>query len=157
MDAGKHDQYDWGKSALAPRLDRVLLAASNTAVSAATRSGFDAVDLALNHWQEVLVKYRCALPKTEVLKHRGTLVGWDCRDLTITTEHLSFRDADSDQFDHLNKIPTRLKLPREDVDRVIAASRQAVRENANIQAILHDTRKKAVIFDSVDAPLAYQN
>lgn len=149
-DAGKRVHYEWGASPLAPHLGKVLLAASDTAISAATRSGFDAVDLALKQWQEELVRYRCGLAPAQVRKLRGTLAGWNCRDVAVTTEHLSFRDADARVFERLNKVPTRLKLPREDVDLVIEAGRQAVRGNANIQRVARETRKQALIFDSVE-------
>lgn len=156
-DAGKHGRYQWGKSPLAPHLGNILLAASNTAIAAATRSGFDAVDLALNYWQHTLISYRCGLSTEEVRRHRGTLAGWDCRDVTITTERLSFHDADPGLFDRLNSVPTRLKLPRDDVDLVIEAGRQAVRGNANIQNIARKTRKNALIFDFVEASLVLQD
>jgi hypothetical protein len=156
-DAGKHSQYEWGKTQLAPHLGNILLAASDTAIAAATRSGFDAVDLALNQWQHALIRYRCGLSREQVRKQRGTLVGWDCRDVTITTERLSFRDAAPDLFDRLNKVPTRLSLPRDDVDLVIEAGRQAVRRNANIQTIASEARRNAAIFDSVEATVALQD
>jgi predicted acylesterase/phospholipase RssA len=152
-DAGKHVRYEWGVSSLAPHLGNILTAASDTAIAAATRSGFDAVDLALNNWQELLIRYRCSLPLEQVRKLRGTLSGWDCRDVTVTTEHLSFREADEEIYDDLNKVPTRLKLPRKDVDLVIEAGRQAVRGNANIQRIARETRKNALAFDSVETSL----
>ena len=153
-DAGKHVRYEWGVSSLAPHLGNILTAASDTAIAAATRSGFDAVDLALNNWQELLIRYRCGLPREQVRKLRGTLAGWNCRDVTVTTEHLSFREADTEIFDDLNKVPTRLKLPRKDVDLVIEAGRQAVRGNANIQKIAREARRNALLFDPVDTPLA---
>lgn len=156
-DAGKHSQYEWGKTQLAPHLGNILLAASDTTIAAATRSGFDAVDLALNQWQHLLIRYRCGLSREQVRKQRGTLVGWDCRDVTITTEHLSFRDAAPDLFDRLNKVPTRLSLPRDDVDLVIEAGRQAVRRNVNIQNIASEARRNAPIFDSAGSSVAMQD
>ena len=156
-DAGKHDQYEWGKTQLAPHLGNILLAASDTAIAAATRSGFDAVDLALSEWQHALIRYRCGLSSEQVRKQRGTLVGWNCRDVTVTTEHLSFRGADPDLFDRLNKVPTRLQLPRDDVDLVIEAGRQAVRRNANLQNIASEARRNATIFDAVEASVALRD
>jgi len=146
-DAGVHTQYKWGISPVATRLDKVIVAASDTALAAATRSGFDAVDLALNQWQDALIRYRCGLSRSEVLKLRGTLRQWDCRDVTVTTEHISFREANPDLFEQLNSVPTRLKLPREQVDLIIDAARDAVHRNVNIQNITRETRKRAPIFD----------
>lgn len=146
-DAGVQTEYRWGISPVPTRLDKVMVAASDTALASATRSGFDAIDLALKHWQDALIRYRCGLPRNEVLRLRGALVKWDCRDVTVTTEHVSFREADPELFERLNTTPTRLKLPRDQVDLIINAARGAIRRNANINAIVDETRRRAPIFD----------
>ncbi len=146
-DAGVHTQYGWGLSPVPTRLDKVIVAATDTALASASRSGFDAVDLALKQWQDALVRYRCGLPRNEVLRLRGTLAQWDCRDVTVTTEHVSFREAAPELFARLNNIPTRLKLPRDQVDLIINAARDTIRRNANIKAIVDATRRNAPIFD----------
>lgn len=146
-DAGVQRQYNWGLSPVATRLDKVMIAASDTAISSATRSSFDAVDLALNQWQAALIDYRCGLSRGEVLKLRGTLEQWNCRDVTVTTEHISFREASPELFAKLNAVPTRLNLPHGDVDLVVAAARDAVRRNSNIRGIVQETRSHAPLFD----------
>jgi hypothetical protein len=77
--------------------------------------------------------------------------------VTVTTEHLSFRDADPDLFDRLNKIPTRLRLSSDEVDLAIKAGRQAVRSNASIQNIAREAHRNAAIFDAVEASVALQD
>jgi predicted acylesterase/phospholipase RssA len=149
-DAGVRNQYRWGISPVATRLDKVIRAASDTALASATRSGFDAIDLALREWQEALIEYRCSLSKAEVLRLRGTLAKWDCRDVTVTTEHVSFHDADPQLFERLNRIPTRLRLPREEVDLVVAAARDAVRRNVNIRRVADEARRHAPKFDNLE-------
>lgn len=155
-DAGRYVAPEWGESQTPPHIGKILAAASQTAISSATRSGFDAVDLALEQWQEKLVRYRCSLSRDQVRKLRGTLAGWNCRGVTVTTEHVSFRDADPGIFARLNKIQTRLKLPRAEVDLVIEAGRQAIRNNPNIQKVAQETRKDAHIFDTAELPLVAQ-
>ncbi|WP_245444807.1 patatin-like phospholipase family protein [Pseudaminobacter soli (ex Li et al. 2025)] len=150
-DAGRSIPYKWGETQQAPHLGNIARAVSDTTIASANRSGFDAVDLALNQWQEALIHYRCGLPRGQVLKLRGTLVGWDCRDVSVTTEYLSFRDVDPDSFARLNKVPTRLNLARDEVDLAIEAGRQAVRNNPNIGKIAQETRKGALIFDAIEA------
>lgn len=152
-DAGVQTPYRWGISPITTRLDGVLAAASDTALAAATRSGFDAINLALNEWQEELVRYRCSLSRNEVLQLRGTLEQWDCRDVTITTERISFREADPELFGHLNNIPTRLNLHRDQVDLIIAAAQGAVMRNKNISAIAPETREQETIFEAPTSSL----
>jgi predicted acylesterase/phospholipase RssA len=153
-DAGRRVPYEWGETQSPPHLGNIVRAVSDTTIASANRSGFDAVDLALNQWQQALVRYRCGLSRGEVLKLRGTLAGWDCRNVTVTTEYLSFRDADPDSFARLNKVPTRLKLARGEVDLAIEAGRQAVRNNPNIQKVAMESRKGASTYDAIEARLA---
>jgi predicted acylesterase/phospholipase RssA len=147
-DAGVDSRHDWGGTRTGPGISKVLRAVSDTTVAASTRHGFDAVDLALHKWREDLINYRCSLSSAQVLRQRGTLAGWNCRDVIMTTEHLSFRNADPAIYPALNKVPTRLRLDQAQVDLVIEAGRQAVQRNANIQSVARDTRMRARLYDA---------
>lgn len=148
-DAGVQPRYNWGRNKAAVRLDDVLVAAFDTAMASTTRTGLDAVNLALQHWQTALVTYRCGLSDDEVLELRGTLKGWDCADVSMTAQHISFRNADAALFDALNVIPTRLKLPREDIELLIDAAKNAVIHNAEIAAVVVDAKREAPLFDAL--------
>lgn len=148
-DAGVQPRYSWGGKEASVRLDQVLIAAFDTAMASTTRIGLDAVTLALQHWQTALVTYRCGLSPEKVLELRGTLKDWDCADVSVTAHHISFRDADAALFSTLNMIPTRLTLPREDVDFVIDAARQAVIHNRDIASAVADAKKEAPVFDGL--------
>jgi predicted acylesterase/phospholipase RssA len=148
-DAGVQNEYDWGVSQQPPHIGKILRSVADTTISASTRHGFDAVDLAFSQWQQQLIEYRCGLTNAQVLRTRGTLVGWNCRDVVVTTEHLSFRNADPSLYRALNNIPTRLRLDKQQVDLVIQAGREAVRNNANIQKVARETRQRARIFDAI--------
>jgi len=145
--AGVERQYDWGASKPNPHIGKILSSVADTAISSSTRNGFDAVDLALHQWQQELITYRCGLSRAQVLRHRGTLAGWNCRDVHVTTEHLTFRDADPKLYEALNAVPTRLRLTEAQVELVIAAGREAVRRNANIQQIARETYERSRLFD----------
>jgi predicted acylesterase/phospholipase RssA len=148
-DAGVDGQNDWGSAKANPHIGKILRSVTDTTIAASTRHGFDAVDLALNQWQQQLIEYRCGLSRSDVLRDRGTLAGWNCRDVTVTSEHLTFRDADPADFAALNRVPTRLRLDPKQVDLVIAAGRRAVLDNANIQRVARETRQRSRIFDAV--------
>lgn len=156
-DAGVAEEKDWGSTNANLHIGKVLSAVSDTTITASTRHGFDAVDLALNQWQQQLIAYRCGLTRAQVLRDRGTLAGWNCRDVTITTERLTFRDADPADYEALNRIPTRLRLDTKQVDLVIAAGQRAVLDNANIQRIARETRQGAKNFDGVSPARQAQN
>lgn len=147
-DAGLEHDYSWGVHDHGPNIVQLLSAVTDTTISASVRSGFDAVELALRQWQDELIKYRCSLSLAEVKRYRETLVDWNCRDITIVTEHLSFRSGDPTLLDRLNAVPTRLQLPIEQVDLVIQAGRQAVRRNPAIQKTAAEIRKFAEVPDA---------
>jgi predicted acylesterase/phospholipase RssA len=147
-DAGVDSRHDWGGTQTGPGIRKIVRAISDTTIAASTRHGFDAVDLALHQWREDIIRYRCSLSNAQVLRQRGTLAGWNCRDVVMTTEHLSFRNADPALYPALNKVPTRLRLDQDQVDLVIEAGRQAVQRNASIQKVARDTRMRAHLFDS---------
>lgn len=146
-DAGVDGSYDWGASQKTPHLGKILRSVADTTIAASTRHGFDAVDLALQGWQQELVQYRCGLSKAQVLRNRGTLAGWNCRDVIVTTEHLTFREADPAQYEALNRVPTRLHLNPQQVDLVVEAGRDAVRRNPNIERVARDTHERSRLFD----------
>lgn len=142
-DAGRAAMPEWGNRAQRPRLSEVMQAVSYTTIGSSVRKGADALNMAAQQWQEDIIRFRCSLSDAQVIRHRGNLRGWNCRDVHISVEILSFRDFDTDTQDALNRVPTRLSLPEEQVDLVIEAGRRAVRENANIRETVAAIRRHA--------------
>ncbi|MHB0954160.1 MAG: patatin-like phospholipase family protein [Allorhizobium sp.] len=132
-DAGRKADPAWGGTKRGPNLSELIPAVADTSISSSVRDGYDALDLAVAQWRGELIRYRCGLSSAEVLRHRGTLKGWNCRDVRIVLEHLSFRDADPSLAAQLNGVPTRLTLPVGQVDMVIKAGREAVRSKTSIR------------------------
>jgi NTE family protein len=60
---------------------------------------------------------------------RGTLAGWNCRDVEFFIGEISFDQLGPERLKELNAVPTRFKLPQDQVDMLIAAGRDALREN----------------------------
>ncbi|WOC16120.1 patatin-like phospholipase family protein [Pseudochrobactrum sp. MP213Fo] len=144
-DAGTAGQDPWVKTLHGPVLSKVAAATAYTSISASVRDGFDALKLATTQWQKDLISYRCALPLTTVKRHRGTLQGWNCKDVSLIVEALSFRDMDAETQKRLNRIPTRFQLPKEQVDLAIESGRKAVIQNENIQNAVLDIQKFAQV------------
>ena len=132
-DAGRQPAPEWGGRRTGPKLRQLVPTLFDTAITSSMRQGYDALDLAVEKWRDELIGYRCGLPSVEVRRLRGTLQGWDCHDIEIITEHLSFRSLDGAAFEEMNDVPTRLRLPQATVDKVIAAGRVAVRSNPRIR------------------------
>ncbi|KAA3449710.1 hypothetical protein C7I87_15450 [Mesorhizobium sp. SARCC-RB16n] len=70
---------------------------------------------------------RNGLPTSTVERYRGSLAGWDCRQVRMAVELVSFGDLPPADLAALNAISTRLRPTPEQVDGTIAAGREAVR------------------------------
>ena len=83
----------------------------------------------MERWQQDLIAYRCSLSNSEVRKFGGDPRKWNCRNLKLYVAELRFDQLDSQMEAKLNEVPTRLKLPREQVDLSIEAGRLALRQH----------------------------
>ena len=144
-DAGTDGEEPWVKTVHGPVLTEVAAATAYTSISASVRDGFDALKFATTQWQKDLIDYRCSLPAAKVKEYRGTLQGWNCRDVSLVVEAVSFRDFDTATQTSLNRIPTRFKLPKQQVDLAIASGRKAVLQHAKIQNAVLDIQKFAKV------------
>lgn len=134
--AGLLKDYKWTQQVRGPGGLQLAMAITNSSLSAATRVGYDVMRLSLDIWHQDLVEFRCGLPEREVLKLRGSLEGWDCTDVKLFVGEVSFEALDADFRDELNKVPTRLRLPEEQVDLTIRAAREAARLNPEFNGFL---------------------
>lgn len=149
-DAGKSSKPVWAARAAVPNLVQIGPALANATVAASVRKGFDALQLALADWHQDIIHFRCGLSDEEVLDLRGSLDDWDCANVTMTVQLLSFRDLDDDQQRRLDAIPTRLALPGAQVDLLIQAGRETVRKNQAIQQALDSVRQPRAASDAQD-------
>jgi predicted acylesterase/phospholipase RssA len=125
--AGVDKDYDWTQKVQGPGGVNLAMSIATSAMSAASRSGYDSMRGELRLWETELIEWRCALPLAEVRKLRGTTEGWDCKDVKLFVGEVSSAALPTDLRDQLDAVPTRLKLPEAQVDLVIAAGRQATR------------------------------
>ena len=125
--AGVDKDYDWTQKVAGPGGVNLAMSIATSAMSAASRSGYDSMRGELRLWETELIEWRCALPMSEVRRLRGTTDGWDCKDVKLFVGEASFASLPTTLRDQLDTVPTRLKLPEAQVDMVIAAGREATR------------------------------
>jgi NTE family protein len=101
-------------------------------VDAAKRNAYDAFAAQLKEWEASVITWRCGL-STEEAARLGARAGWDCRDVHVALDMVEFADLPEDQYDRLGRAPTRVSLPKDLIDALIAGGRQAVQENGAIR------------------------
>jgi NTE family protein len=139
IDAGRAPSGDWVNTVEGPGGADLVMAAADTAIDASTRASFTAFERTNSEWHTALVRWRCGLSAAE--RHRlGAPAHWNCRDLKFFVGRAGFDELSADRARKLNAIPTRFKLPAEDVDRLIAAGADAVRANGAYKAFLASLR-----------------
>lgn len=138
VDAGRAPSGDWVKTVEGPGGADLVMAAADTAIDAGVRAGFTAFESTNADWQKALLRWRCGLPAAE-RRRLGAPPNWNCRDLKFFIGRISFDQLGEERARKLNTVPTRFKLPAEDVDELIAAGADAVRANGVYKAFIAST------------------
>ena len=162
VDAGRGPSGDWTQTVEGPGGTELLLAAADTAIDASVRASFTAFKSIMDEWAAALVRWRCALPITERAKLSAP-VDWDCRDLQFYISRIGFDQLGPERAAALNAVPSRFALPREEVDSLITAGADALRNNGLFRAFLAGVSRgtsqrpkvaRPVASESVDVTLA---
>lgn len=157
VDAGREMEYPWVKELQGPGISEILGAVTDTAISSSVREGFDALKLATTQWRDELIAYRCSQSAATVARYRGSLKGWNCRDVRFHVQRLSIQDLPAGMAASFNEVPTRFVLPTEQVDQVIAAGRVAFKRNAVLQNAIREVQSDAGVKKPVSPNLLQQN
>jgi NTE family protein len=84
------------------------------------------------------VRWRCGLSEAERAR-LGAPTGWNCRDVKFFIGRISFEQLGRERAAALNAVETRFKLPPEQVEMLIAAGRDALRNNPTFRDFLKST------------------
>lgn len=142
--AGVDKDYGWTQKVEGPGGVNLAMSIATSAMSAASRSGYDSMRGELRLWESELIEWRCALPLARVRNLRGTIEGWDCKDVKLFVGEASFASLPSNLRNELDAVPTRLKLPEAQVDMVIEAGRQATRLTPEFNGFLVSLEDNAI-------------
>jgi NTE family protein len=133
VDAGRGPNGDWAMDTEGPSGIDLALAATDSAVDSAARTSFDSFSTMMREWQRDVIEFRCSLKDEDVLRLRGSLANWDCKNVEFDVGLVALSDLGPEQEKRLNNIPTRLTLPKADIDNAIAAGREAALKNAALK------------------------
>ena len=141
VNSGRASDTAWSRTADGPTVGPLLMAVVDTGIDASVRQGFDAFQLTIARWQQDLIEWRCKLAPGDLLKLRGSLKGWICRDVKFHSGEVAF-DQIPDRQERLQKIETNFSLPVADVDFLIDSGREVVRNNPVVNGFLRSFQKE---------------
>ena len=136
VNAEKLRAVDWQRNVQGPSGTEQLDAVFDIAIEAPNRAAYDAFRALVRDWRERIVTWRCALPRAEIVRLRGDMRGWDCRDFAMNVDMISFSDLDEETAQRLGHVATRVSLPAETIDVLIAGGRRAMTQNPTAQAAM---------------------
>lgn len=141
VNAGQGPSGEWGQAPEGPPGLDVAGAAVDTAIDSAARLSYGSFLAMIRNWERDIVNYRCALPPAEQQALRTRVPGWRCDDVRFSVTQLGFSDLPPAESAALDAIPTRLKLPPEQVARLLAAGRSALASDRVLQAFVRGLRE----------------
>jgi NTE family protein len=124
---------NWINTVEGPTGADLVKAAADTAIDASVAGSFTAFSATMTDWQGTLVRWRCGLSAADRAKY-GAGPGWNCRDLKFFVGRVGFDQLDQARASELEVIPTRFRLPPEQVDSVISAGRDALRASPTFRS-----------------------
>lgn len=136
VNAGQEPAGNWGKTLEGPGGAELVRAVTDTMIKSSSRASFDAFRQTFKLWREELVRWRCKLSLAQIQRLRGSLKGWNCRDVNFYVGEVAFDQLGPVRGKELSAIPSRFRLEPAQVDSLIAAGQDALRANGQFQAFL---------------------
>src|SRR3984885_15104048 len=129
VDAGRAPSGAWSQTVEGPSGANLITATSDTATESGAVGSYSSFQDTMNNWQAALIDWRCKLSAAE--RHRyGAPPGWNCRDVKIYVGRIAFDQLDPERAAALNVVETSFKLPPEQVDMVISAGHDALKNSS---------------------------
>ena len=135
VDSGRAPSGAWAQTVSGPRGIDLIMAASDTATGSGAIGSYSAFDGTMGDWQDELVRWRCGLSEAESAR-LGAPPGWNCRDVKFFIGRISFDQLGHERAATLNAVETRFSLPSDQVEMLIAAGHDALRNNPTFRDFL---------------------
>ena len=133
VDAGRGVAGDFAQHLEGPSGVDLVSAAADTAIDASVRSSYAAFSTLVSDWTDKVKRWRCGLSLADRVR-LGAGRGWRCGDVSVLIDRVSFDQLGEARAGILNAIPTRFKLPREQVDLLIESGADALRQSKQYQS-----------------------
>jgi NTE family protein len=138
VDSGRAPSGKWAQTVEGPTGVDLITASSDTATGSGAIGSYAAFDDTMADWRDTLVQWRCRLSEAE-RRHFGAPPGWNCKDVKFFVGRIGFEQLGPQRAAALNAVETRLRLPGDQVDLLIAAGRDALKNNDMFRQFLGTT------------------
>jgi NTE family protein len=135
VDAGRAPSGSWSQTVEGPSGANLITAASDTATESGAVGSYSAFQDTMNEWQDALIDWRCKLSAAD-RRRFGAPAGWNCRDVKIFVGRVAFDQLGPQREAALNAVETAFKLPPEQVEMVISAGHDAVKNSSVFRSFL---------------------
>jgi NTE family protein len=135
VDAGRAPSGAWAQTVEGPSGANLITAASDTATESGAVGSYSAFQDTMNNWQDALIDWRCKLSAAD-RRRFGAPPAWNCRDVKIFVGRVAFDQLGPQRAAALNSVETAFKLPPEQVDMVISAGHDAVKNSTVFRSFL---------------------
>ena len=132
VDAGRGISGDFAQSIEGPNGPELVAAAADTAMDASVRSSYAAFTTLVDAWAAKIKHWRCGLSAAERTR-LGVAKSWRCDDLNLFIDRVNFDQLGPARAGILKAIPTRFSLPGDQVDLLIEAGADALRQSKSYQ------------------------
>lgn len=131
VNAERNAEGDWAMREGGPDGPQLIDTLLSIATNAPKRAAADAFANTLTRWQTDIVNWRCSLTDNEATA-LGAGRNWNCKDVDIRLDVISFADLADKRFADLGKAATAVSLPKDTIDSLIAGGREAIATNPEI-------------------------
>jgi NTE family protein len=135
VDAGRAPSGAWAQTVEGPSGANLITAASDTATESGAVGSYTSFQSTMDDWEDALINWRCKL-SAEERRRLGAGPGWNCRDVKILVGRIAFDQLGPDREAALNAVETSFKLPPEQVDLVINAGQDALKNSRVFRSFL---------------------
>ena len=135
VDSGRAPSGSWSQTVEGPSGANLITAASDTATESGAVGSYTAFMDRMDDWQDLLVSWRCKLSAAD-RRRFGAPPGWNCRDVKLFVGRIAFDQFGPDRAAQLNAVETAFKLPPDQVDMLIAAGHDALKQSTVFNAFM---------------------
>jgi NTE family protein len=135
VDSGRAPAGSWVKTVQGPTGVDLITASSDTATGSGAVGSYSAFHEIMEDWQNKLIAWRCKLSAADRRRY-GAPQNWNCKDVQFFVGRLAFEQLGPQRAAQLNVVETNFHLPPDQVELVVSAGRDALKNSSVFRSFL---------------------